>query len=65
MSVMSFDIDRSHKVGALNFTHEATIYYDPDTKEWLGTEINSDGWVDLDDEAVYKIVKEHKLYEKI
>ncbi len=65
MSVMSFDIDRSHSVGALHFTHETTIYYDPDTKKWFGTEINSDGWDDLDDETVYKIVKEHKLYEKI
>lgn len=65
MSVISFDIDRSHSVGALNFTHEATIYYDTDTKKWSGTEINSDGWVDLDDETVRKIVKEYKLHEKI
>lgn len=65
MSVITFDLDRSIACGLLRFSHETNLYYDSDTRKWYGEEINSDGWVDLTQDEVMRIVEELDLKNHI
>ena len=58
-----FSIDRSKRVGALNATHETTLYFYPQSGDWSGDEIGPSGWVDLDEEEIESIVDEYGLMD--
>lgn len=58
---VAFSFKKVYRNGLLKSEHEYTIYYNRHTKKWRGDVIDSDGWHDIPESELVKLIKEKKL----
>lgn len=62
---ITFNIDESRSYGILDITDEISLQYDLIRGQWYADAIRPEGWVDLDEEEIERLVDELGLEDAL